>query len=245
MKTRVPLHTAQEVRLFFTALLLVVITTSAFSQVQNEVQEKSKMRAFAGVGISFPLNPDDFTNNWKMGNTFGGGLEFPVGDDDVGGVSILGVIETYSFPFDEAGFKEGYNASGPPKQARSAQGPKASLWAISVGARIYTSNSESFFFEFDIGYFSLTRGTVNVTAVDNSRTTANFISKDGVNIKFGLGANISLSDHFDLTLETSYHIAASQKDEPTGYIVFYSTGGSEVERHNTQFLNLKVGVRIK
>ncbi|MBI3578814.1 MAG: hypothetical protein HY089_05305, partial [Ignavibacteriales bacterium] len=66
-----------------------------------------------------------------------------------------------------------------------------------------------------------------------------------VNIKFGLGANISLSNHFDLTLETSYHIAASQKDEPTGYIIFYSTGGSEVERHNTQFLNLKAGIRIK
>lgn len=245
MSTCVPSFAVHGSRLFLTALLLFILTTSVFSQTQNEVQEKSKMHAILGGGVAFPLNPDDFTNNWKMGTTIGGGLEFPIGDGDDGNFSLLGIIEANSFPFDEAGFIKGYNAGGSPSPALRAEGPSASVWAISIGARIYTSYSETFFLEFAIGYFNLKRGNVRVTTVDKRITTADFISKDGVNIKLGLGANISLSDHFDLTFETSYHLAASQKDEPTGYIVFYSTGGSEIERHNTQYLTLKTGIRIK
>lgn len=232
-------------RVLFIAFLLLTIKSATLSQQQNDVEETSRMHAIVGGGLSFPLNPDDFTNNWKMGTTFSGGLEFPIDIGNGENFSLLGIFDYNSFPFDEAGFIQGYNASGPPSPARSAQGPSASLWAISIGGRLYGSNSETFFLEFAIGYFSLTRGNVRVTAVDKRITIADFISKDGVDIKLGLGANIFLSNHLDLSLEASYHIAASQKDEPTGYIIFYSTGSSQIERHNTQYLTLKTGIRIK
>lgn len=231
-------------RVLFIAFLLFTIKNVAFSQQQNDDEGKSKIRFIVRGGLSFPLRPDDFSKNWKMGAIFGGGVEFPLnlGNEKT---LLLGTVDYNAFPFDEAGFKEGYNASGPPKQAKSAEGPSSSLWSLAVGARIPAYGLDDFFLDAFVGYFSLTRGTVNVTAADNSKTTNNFTSKNGVHVLIGFGVNIPLSDDLDLTLETSYNIAASEQDEPTGYTIFYSSGGSSISRKNTQYLTLKTGIRIK
>jgi hypothetical protein len=191
-------------------------------------------------GLAFPTSPADLSDNWRTGTGYQFDFEYPI---EVGEVSILGSYHSASFPFDQAGFLGQFDRSQGPSVISSVKGPDASMWGITIGGKL-NERSGVLYIRFDLGYFKLSRGNVTVSGPDKT-VIQNFISKTGTLINLGAGVNVPLTDWLCLHFEGNYYWAQSDKDQPTGYTLIYSPGGTQTERKNTWIGGLKSGLSVR
>ena len=204
-------------------------------------QHRQRVSISFGGGVSFPTDPADFSDNWKTGYGVSGELEIPIFQGDI---ALMGAYRYNSFAFDELEFRTKFTSSGqPPQTIARIDAPEAIFKGATIGGK-YFALGGALYTRLDVGYFSLTRGTVSVVGPDTT-TTTNFISKNGTLINLGAGIMIPLSTIFDGVVEASYYWAKSDQDERTGSTIFLSPGSREAERKNTFILNIRAMVRVK
>jgi len=218
------------------AFLLVLITCAV---VPSQAQLDRRTAIRLSGGWAFPTSPTDLSDNWRSGPGIVADFEYPVAG---GEVSLLGSYHHASFPFDRAGFIAHYDQSAGPSVISSVIGPDASIWGITGGLKI-NDIARSLYLRTDLGYFSLSRGNVTVTGPDQVNVVQ-FISKTGTLLDFGAGVDMRLSPRFTLFLEGTYYWAQSNQDEPSGTTIFYSAGGTGVERKNTWIGTARLGVSV-
>lgn len=207
-------------------------------EVQAQLDTRVALR-FSG-GAAFPTNPADLSDNWKMGPTYQFDFEYPVED---GEFAVLGSYHTASFAFDQYGFLEHFDKSLGPTIISSVKGPDASIWGITIGGKLNLASGPAYI-RFDLGYFSISRGNVTVSG-PGKVVSVDFISKTAALVNLGLGYNLGITGSLALFVEGNYYLGASNQDEETGYIVYYSGGGGSPERKNSWIGGLKAGLSVR
>lgn len=231
---------------FIPVCFLIIFCSTVTAQYESDESAFFYPNVFLSFkgGLSIPISPDEFTKNFKSGNCYGIDLELPLSESNMSfGISY----NSNKFGFDGAGAKEFFTSQLGLRSISKVNGPDCDLWSI-AGIIKFNPEGTGFFLGIGIGYFKLTRGKVNVTGIDPAGASqiinTELISKDGAYVNMNLGAYIWLNKNFSLIAEIDGAIAPSSEDEATGYIVYYSTGGSEIQRKNTMLIGLKTGLRI-
>lgn len=225
---------------------LLPIFKSTWAQEQFTISDNSfphiRMTVYGGVQI--PLGPDEFTNNFKTGKNFGGELEFPFEEE------IYSVCISYSqnsFDFDEVGAKEFFTSLLGLRSVSKVEGPSGSMWVVTAGM-ILRSEDDFLLLRADLGYFNFSRGKVIVWGIDyasrDSVLNTELVSKDGFYASISVGINFKISKTIAVPLLVDCAIAASSKDEPTGWLISYGGGPYEIERKNSWLLSFRTGIRI-
>jgi hypothetical protein len=219
---------------------------NTFAQLNSDESYLHYPKAFIGlnVGLSFPVAPEEFTNNYKTGICYGAELTFPL---DESYIQLGAGFNICNYNFDPIGAKEYFRSEFGYQSINKISGPNASLWNIAAICKLF-GDEQPFFIGIGIGYFKLNRGKVSISGIDfigtSTTTSEELISKGGVYMNLNGGLIFKLSNNLEFIIESDFSLAKSEDDESTGYIIHYSTGGSEVERKSTMYLELKTGLRI-
>ncbi len=196
------------------APLLALLTIPA------SAEEDKKVNAFFSGGLASPLAPDIFTESWKEGWGFGGGVSYRINS----GFAFEGRVEYDSVPFDRAGFGgfelEGGDVSilsfvGDLKFAIAGDETKISPYVLAGGGlgRISTGTMTIIFVEgseydllFDQRYFD---PRFFLEPIEGESEVAPLIT-------FGGGVDIRASDRMTIFVEGRYQRLFTT-DEPTDH----------------------------
>lgn len=190
-------------RVTFSIFLLLVTTANILAQGTN------KLEFYCNSGISFPAAPDEFTDYWRMGFNFGGGIGYSVTPN----LTLIGYFDFNGFRFDDDKFLRDYGFSG---YGISISGGEASIITFSgnLKATLQTRPSQVRpYFCGGIGLFKLSIGDVTVYGPGGS-ATAEGDSETAFSVLFGAGIDFAIGERMDLFIEGRYVIGFTE-DEST------------------------------
>ena len=186
-------------RIIFSLFLLSVAIANASAQGTN------KPEFYANSGISFPTGPDEFTDYWRMGFNFGGGIGYSVSPN----LTLVGYFDFNNFRFDDDKFLRDYGFSG---YGISISGGEASIITLSgnLKATLQTSPSSLHpYFCGGIGFFKFSIGDVTVYEPGGS-ATAEGDSESAFSVLFGAGIDFVIGKRMDLFIEGKYAIGFTE-----------------------------------
>lgn len=185
------------------------------------VQRTNKLEAYGNSGISFPTGPDEFTNYWKIGLNFGGGIGYTVSPN----FTLVGYLGFNNFRFDDESFLRNYGLSG---YGISVSGGEASIITISGNLKIILQTNLSSVYPYfcgGIGFFKLSINDAIVygpggssIVKGNSESTFSFL--------FGAGIDFVIGKRTDLFIEGKY-------------VIGFTKGES------TQMFPIKLGIKCR
>lgn len=204
------------IALTFIALLL--ITQPTLAGTTGGVAYKTEF--YINSGVSFPIGPDEFSDYWRMGYNFGGGMGIPVSSN----IILIGYFQYNSFRFDDDEFLQDWGLTG---YGISISGGEASIMTISGTIKATLGQTPLPMRPYlcgGVGFFKLSIG--DITVYDGySSETAEGDSENAFSILFGAGVDFTIGGRIGLFIEGQY-------------VIGYTEGES------TQIFPLKVGIRL-
>lgn len=200
--------------------LLLIFFLVVFASENTWPQTEKTTDIFFNGGLSFPSKPKSFSDYWKMGFNFGGGISFPLS----GSISLVGSIDYNTFSFDEDSFLKslGYSGTG-----LSVTGGSASIFTIMGNVKVSmntTPNSVAPYIIGGLGFFSISTADATV-AYMGERATVDGDSESAFSLLIGSGIEIPAGIS-TLFIEGKYSIGFTKNE-------------------STSFIPLKVGIKLK
>jgi len=190
-------------KVILTLFLFPLIITSVSAQARYSPE-------FYGYGgISFPAGPDEFTDYWRMGFNFGGGIGVPVNPN----LTLVGYVAYNTFRFDDDKFLRDYGFAG---YGISISGGEASILVFSgnLKANLGPGGQVRPYLCGGGGFFRLSLSDITVYAVTGESETVEGTSETAFSILLGAGIEIPIGARMDLFAEGGYTIGFTE-DEST------------------------------
>jgi len=196
--------------------LILSLTTSA--------QERQKPDLLVFAGLSFPAGPESFSDNWKMGFNFGGGLAYPLTSE----FFLVGSFEYNNFAFDGDGFLRRYGATG---LGITITGGSASIISItgSLKRSFPLPGSASPYVFGGGGFFHLSLSDVTISGGGTSSKVEGG-SKSALSGSLGAGIDIAAGKSAMFFLEGKFELGFTADEDDGG---------------RTMHLPLRGGLRIR
>lgn len=195
------------------AIVILVAFASTLSAQEGAAQEEAgKISVYVNSGVSLPMNPEIFSDYWKMGFNFGGG----VGYSFTPNLSVVGSFGYNSFAFDEDGFLDAF---GMGETGISVDGASASIITGSASIKASFLPAGSAVSPYGIagaGLFKLTLSETTVSYMGISETVPE-VSETKAGAHFGAGLDYMLNEKIGLFIEGIYGIGLTE-GESTGYV---------------------------
>ncbi|HXG00393.1 MAG TPA: outer membrane beta-barrel protein [Bacteroidota bacterium] len=194
---------------------LLIFSSSSF------IQEEGRAELYLHGGLSFPFQPKEFSDYWKMGFNIGGGLGYSFSPY----LALVGHVDYNNFAFDEDGFLKDLGFSG---LGIKISGGSASIFTVSGNLKATlttTPHSVSPYFIGGIGFFSISISEVTVSGGGVS-VRVEGDSESAFCVSFGPGIDISAAETVSILLEGKYVIGFT-------------------ENENTTYIPLKAGIKVK
>ncbi len=178
-------------------LMLVFLTSSAFAQERN-------FSAVGGVGVSFPVKPDDFKDFQDKGISISGGLYYSLNDHIKIGIQS----GRYNFNLDSSDLPTGFSISG----------GDGSVFILMPSIRLTASSSGRFvpFVQAGLGYFRADISDVTVgIPVFGIPVGVTVEADDGMNsfgYMVGGGVEVALNNRSSLVLESGLIVGQTEHE---------------------------------
>lgn len=194
----------------FRAWVLLLVAAVVVSTAT--AQEEKKLVLSLSGGLSFPSQPQDFSDYWNMGFNVGAGIGYSFSPS----LSLGGSFDYSNFSFDadallhKAGFA-GYGIS--------ISGGSASIITVHANLKfslIPQGASVSPYLLGGLGFFSLSASDVKVS-YQGLNATVSPGSESAFSIHFGAGLDIPIAQTTDLFLQLAYGIGFTE-DKSTNYL---------------------------
>jgi opacity protein-like surface antigen len=188
--------------IFFVVLLLCSLSFS---------QDK-KAELYIGGGLSFPMQPEEFSDFWSMGFNFGGGLGYIFSPNFSGNAYLS--YNTFGLNDDE--FLETLNAPS----GVTLSGGSVSIIVVTANIKallIANPNQVTPYLLAGVGLFSLSTSDVTVSYQGSQQTGNTSNSESALGLVFGGGVDIPVSPTLKIFLEIGYAMGFTE-GESTGYL---------------------------
>jgi len=191
---------------------LIIISCLLSNNLTAQAQYDNKTAYYINSGLSIPSAPDGFSDWYKVGFNFGGGISYPLTDV----FSLRGYYAFNSFKFDEDPFLEDFGLSG---LGIEIDGGSFTIIQGTANLKISLPTSPDSkanpYFTGGIGFMRSSIGDITATFVGGS------LSQDGdsetaFSIDFGAGLDITINGKTALFFEGTYTIGFTE-DESTQY----------------------------
>jgi hypothetical protein len=194
-------------------LFLFTIIIICFLQNLSFAQSKTSWEFGLSLGLSEPVLPGDFPDNWKTGTVFSAeaGYTFYFGDILY---TIYGRYQNSSFAFDRTKLSRMYT---------KVQGHPSTLWDIIFGGKIGHVKFPAYL-RFGMGFFRLIRDDIKYTD-SGSTEILDYESKAGILIDFGIGSKKKISKKVSIFIEAYGYLAEAFKENTAEYYSVISAGG--------------------
>lgn len=192
---------------------IFLAATILIAGLSAQAQDNKKFAYYINSGYSIPSMPEKFSDYWKLGSNFGGGISYPITEVQW----IRGYIAFNNFEFDEDSFLKDSELSD---LGIKVDGAATTVWQGNYGTKIIFVNSQGSkakpYLTGGFGFIWLSRSDVKVsgaggsiTIEDNSETT--------YSLEFGAGLDVTLSEKIALFIEGVITVANTE-DEATQYL---------------------------
>jgi opacity protein-like surface antigen len=189
-----------------TALAVFVVGSNAAAQTVKNVLVS------VGGGLSFPSQPSDFSNYWKMGYNVGGGLGYALSSS----FSLNALFDYNSFPLDADRILNDFGLGG---QGITIKGGSVTLITVSGTLKAWLiplGDSPSPYVFVGGGFFGLSNSDVTISDGNASRVLRGESTSE-FSILFGAGLDIPMNESLVAFVQAAYGIAFA-KDENTNYL---------------------------
>jgi len=195
-------------RSMMTSLILSVLLSSALPG-----QEQKQRYLFVGGGMSLPLYPQNFSNNWKLGYRIAGGLMTSLSQ-----ILQLGIEAEYNnFPLDQERVSY-YLFSG---QGYRITGGSAGIFFVSPILKLMFSRARdrlSGFVSLRVGYHHESVSDLTISDGTNSNTSSG-TSHSAVSMGVGVGLDIPINEGVGIIFQSEL-VNAFTDVQSTQYVPF-------------------------
>ena len=201
-------------------IITPVIVAVLFIMTTAFPQDEHRATLSFGGGLSFPSQPNLFSDYWKTGFNVGAGLGYKLST----AVSIDGTFEYNNFAFDDEGLLNDLGATG---YGITIQGGSATIFSVigSLKANLIPPPKPvSPYFLVGIGLFSLSTSDITISTPYGSEKKKGD-SESAFTIVFGVGLDI-------------------RANETTTVFIQVADGVGFTKGQNTSYVPLKAGLRF-
>lgn len=186
-------------KIIFGLFLFLASIANAFAQGTN------KPEFYGNSGISFPIGPDEFSDYWRMGFNFGGGIGYPISPN----LSLVGYFDFNNFRFDDDKYLRDYGFAG---YGISISGGEASIITLSgnLKATLHTTTSSVHPYLWGgIGFFKLSIGDITIYGPGGA-VSVEGDSESAFSVLVGGGIDFVIGERMDLFIEGKYVIGFTE-----------------------------------
>ena len=189
--------------------IAIILLTSYDAQAQYD----KKSTYYINSGFSFPSAPDGFSEFWKLGFNFGGGISYPVTKV----FWFRGYYGFNNFGFDEDAVLKDLGLVG---SGLEIDGGTATAMQGTGNLKIVLPTSPDSkakpYFTGGIGFMRFSTSDVKI-ALQGDSDTIDGDSETAFSIDFGAGLDITINEKIALFVEGAYTIGFTE-DESTQYL---------------------------
>lgn len=179
-------------------LLILALAFGAFFASASPGQDQKQRYFFVGGGMSFPLYPQNFSDNWKLGYGIGGGLMTSLSP-----ILQLGIEAEYNnFALDHDRFSF-YDTSG---QRYRSTGGSAGIFFVSPVLKLMFSRARdgpSAFALLRIGFHHESTSDLTISGSSNTYTLSG-TSHSALSMGVGIGLDIPINEGIGIILRAEF-----------------------------------------
>jgi opacity protein-like surface antigen len=200
--------------------ILLVVVGVIFVMTIAHSQEEHKASLLFGCGVSFPSQPELFSDYWDMGFNLNAGFGFHLSPR----LTLEGTVEYNNFAFDDEQLLNDLGASG---YGITIEGGSATIFSVLAGLKanlLPPDRPVSPYFIGDIGVLNLSTDDVTVSAPGvNMKIKGD--SESAFTMVLGAGVDITAGESTTVFLQIAYGLGFTEHD-------------------NTNYVPLKAGLRV-